>query len=80
MYLEVQIDLIVVHVLIRFLVGFQALINPIECHLLLVQNVDDVISVPLIQHCENNKLKIFAQLFQPFDSAMSHAQLIVIVS
>jgi hypothetical protein len=73
MYLEVQIDLIVVHVLIGLLVGFQALIHSIERHLLLVQNVDYVISVPLIQHCENYELKVFAELLQPFDSAMSHA-------
>jgi hypothetical protein len=73
MYLEVQIDLIVVHVLIGLLIGFQALINRIKSHLLLVQNVDYVISVTLIQHCENYELKVFAKLLQPFDSAVSHA-------
>jgi hypothetical protein len=60
MYLEVQIDLIVVHILIGLLVGFQALIHRIKCHLLLVQYVNYVISVTLIEHCENYKLKIFA--------------------
>ena len=60
MYFEVQIDLIVVHVLIRLLVGFQALIYSIERHLLLVQDVDYVISVTLIQHCENYELEVFA--------------------
>lgn len=60
MYLEVQIDLIVVHVLIGLLVGFQALINRIKCHLLLVQYIDYVISVTLIQHCENYELEVFA--------------------
>ena len=73
MYLEVQIDLIVVHVLIGLLVCFQALINCIKRHLLLVQNVDYVISIPLIQHCENYELKVFAKLLEPFDGTMSHA-------
>ena len=48
MNLEVQIDLIVVHVLIGLLIGFQALIDSIKRYLLLVQNVDYVISVTLI--------------------------------
>lgn len=73
MYLEVQIDLIIVHILIGLLVGFQALIHRIKCHLLLVQNVDYVISVPLIKHCENYELKVFAELLQPFNCAVSHA-------
>ena len=73
MYLEVQIDLIVVHILIGLLVCFQALINCIKRHLLLVQNVDYVISIPLIQHCENYELKVFAKLLEPFDGTMSHA-------
>ena len=60
MYLEVQIDLIVVHILIGLLVGFQALINRIKCHLLLVQYVNYVISVTLIKHCENYELEVFA--------------------
>jgi len=60
MYLEVQIDLIVVHVLIGLFVGFQALINCIERHLLLVQYVNYVISVTLIEYCENYELKVFA--------------------
>jgi hypothetical protein len=60
MYLEVQIDLIVVHVLIGLFVGFQALINCIKCHLLLVQYVNYVISVTLIKHCENYELEVFA--------------------